>query len=121
MLDTHIAKLKNNMTALKKAFAKSSHIESGSVGTGFPHSLHMGSGVRHEDRSVKFQNIYGVPPRVILGTTHVDGTTSGGRGIRYQVYVHKVDIRGFTVRFTTWADSITTGVSVSWVSIPAST
>ena len=106
------------MTAMNTTLVKLGHIETGFISEN-KHSLRKGSGSRTSDRSVKFHKVYDVPPRVVLATTNLD--TAAHTNLRYHVNVIKVDTRGFTVRFGTWGDSITYGIAVTWVSIPAST
>lgn len=72
-------------------------------------------GVRTVTRYVKFSVPFPNEPSVIMGITKLDaGATTN---LRVNVEAADVTTTGFNARFTTWDDSVTFGVSASWIAV----
>jgi hypothetical protein len=75
------------------------------------------TGLRVAIRNVKFKQPMPKQPAVILGFTSLDA--GADKNLRARVEATDVTTTGFNAKFTTWSDSVTYGLSASWIAIAA--
>merc|ERR1712008_505143 len=97
--------LQQENNAMKATIGHIGHIETGRVTA---QSLHTataaGSGFKDTVVVVKFKQPYDTPPKVAFGAVGLD--VDGDKNVRYDVIAQNIDIHGFEVKFTTWADTV---------------
>ena len=78
-------------------------------------TLLNGSGTRSTTRHVNFTVPFNQVPQVVINLSYVD--TNNGHGTRVMVSASNITRYGFDAVFGTWADSMTYGLSASWIAI----
>jgi len=73
------------------------------------------NGARSVKHFVKFPAPFNKKPAVTCGLTSLDAAQ--GTNLRARVEVLDVTATGFNMRFTTWGDSVTYGMSASWLAV----
>jgi hypothetical protein len=78
-------------------------------------NLLNGSGNRSTTRHVNFTAPFSQVPQVVINLSLVD--TNNGHGTRVAVSASNITRYGFDAVFGTWADSMTYGLSASWIAV----
>jgi hypothetical protein len=78
-------------------------------------NLLNGSGNRSTTRHVNFTVPFNQVPQVVINLSLID--TNNGHGTRVAVSASNITKYGFDAIFGTWADSMTYGLSASWIAI----
>jgi hypothetical protein len=78
-------------------------------------TLLNGSGNRSLTKHVNFTVPFNQVPQVVINLSYVD--TSNSHGTRVMVSASNITRYGFDAVFGTWADSMTYGLSASWIAI----
>ncbi len=77
-----------------------------------------GSGGRKSETQVKFEKEFNSVPDVSHGIIYLDSEHKVNK--RINTFISNVTTKGFTVTFTTWADTKIYGCAISWNAHPKS-
>jgi H-type lectin domain len=81
---------------------------------GFRH-FKDGEGERHFEHVVKFEQPFDAVPNILVALNRLDIASD----LRLSVTAEKITTRGFTLRYTTWANAQVLGVGAQWMAFHA--
>ena len=76
-----------------------------------------GEGERHFDHVVKFKEPFEEIPQVLVALDHLD--IAAYTALRLKVRAEKISATGFTLRYSTWANTQILGVGSQWIAFHA--
>jgi hypothetical protein len=76
-----------------------------------------GEGERHFEHFVKFEEPFEEIPRILVALNHLD--IASFTALRLNVTAEKISAAGFTLRYSTWANTQIFGVGAQWMAFHA--
>ena len=76
-----------------------------------------GEGERHFEHVVKFEEPFEEIPKILVALSHLD--IASYTALRLTVTAEKISAKGFTLRYSTWANTQIFGIGAQWMGFHA--